>query len=136
MTSAAEAIVRDINAKAINVRHSSGIKEGVRLTGSAQHTRARRGVHATPRTAGRSDRGGEPVNRHWGEPAHTGHTRDTRAHKGTRITQTNLSQPHPNPHTTAHNPEPAGDADGVHVLGEFSIQEKGIFDTRHDTGVA
>ena len=37
-----------------------------------------------------------PVKRHRGEP---GHTRDTRAHAGKRITQTNLTTIHPNPKT-------------------------------------
>ena len=39
------------------------------------------------------------VKRHRGEPGHTRDTRDTRAHAGTRITQTNLTTIHPNPTT-------------------------------------
>ena len=46
-----------------------------------------------------------PVKRHRGEPEHT---RDTRAHTGTRITQTNLSpHNHPNPPTHGRRSRPA-----------------------------
>ena len=43
------------------------------------------------------------VKRHRGEPGHTRDTRDTRAHAGTRITQTNLTTIHPNPTTHPHD---------------------------------
>ena len=48
----------------------------------------------------------EPVKRHRGEP---GHTRDTRAHTGTRKTQTNLTTIQTHEHTTrtsAQRPKP------------------------------
>ena len=46
---------------------------------------------------------GKTVKRHRGEPGHTRDTRDTRAHAGTRITQTNLTTIHPNPTTHPHD---------------------------------
>ena len=51
------------------------------------------------RVPGSKTPGGYPVKRHRGEP---GHTRDTRAHAGTRITRTNLTTIHPKPTTHPH----------------------------------
>ena len=47
----------------------------------------------------KKDTAGGSRDTHW---THTGHTRDTRAHAGKRITRTNLTTIHPNPKTHIH----------------------------------
>ena len=73
-----------------------------------------------------------PVKRHRGEP---GHRRDKRAHTGTRITQTNLTTIQTHYYSTParrHDRATTESADdSLAGLGEFSIQEKGNFNTRY-----
>ena len=65
------------------------------------HATAETAADKAARTAARP----EPVKRHRGE---LGHTRDTRAHTGTRITQTDLTaiQTQRHPRTTTRRPKP------------------------------
>ena len=63
-----------------------------------------------------------PVKRHRGAGTHTGHTRDTRAHKGTRITPTNLTTIQTHQHTVPSQRQSRGLAStNYQLMTEFNV---------------